>query len=70
MSLGAVAPDGGLWTASDAGLYNFDGTTWKRYMPGLFASALEITPDGSVWVQGRGRRGLYVITPEAMTATN
>jgi hypothetical protein len=66
--LGAVAPDGSLWSASDSGLLNFDGVTWKRYMPGLRATAIEITPDGSVWVQGRGRGGLYVITPEAVAA--
>ena len=69
---GAVAPDGSLWSASDSGLYSFDGVAWKRYMPGLVASAIEFTPDGSVWVQGRGRHaGLntYVITPEAVGAT-
>ena len=85
----AVAPDGSFWsgwmvydTGSDTvrypGISRFDGQTWTRYLPGMFAFAMDIAPDGSVWVvamdwydhesaQGpEPKPNVYVITPEAV----
>jgi len=63
------------------GVNRFDGQTWMRYLPGMCPSGVDIAPDGSVWLVARewddceAAQGpepgpyLYVITPEAMTAT-
>ena len=61
-ALGSVfraAPDGSVWLAPRddqaagrcGGLANFDGTTWTRYLPGRCIHALDIAPDGTVWLQ-------------------
>jgi hypothetical protein len=63
------------------GVSRFDGRTWMRYLPGRcvgFFGWMDIAPDGSVWVlslEGEdpedryAGQGLYVITPEAVAAT-
>ena len=76
-----VAPDGGVWVnathdpagACD-GLARFDGMAWSSYLPGRCISDLDFAPDGAVWVVAREPEGAsevntYVITPEAVAAT-
>ena len=74
-----VAPDGSLWAdwlASEAGctgVIRFDGLGLQRYLlPGMAAGdfcldGMDIAPDGSVWLMTEV--DLYVITPEAVAAT-
>lgn len=69
------APDGGLWVRRDAkqepgvdGIFRFDGSAWRHYLPGRTIDAIDVAPDGSVWLLS-GTGDLYVITPEAMVAT-
>ncbi len=52
------------------GLARFDGETLDRFLPGQSIS-MDIAADGSVWVlAGEDKaRDLYVITPEAVAAT-
>jgi hypothetical protein len=77
-----VAPDGTVWVGSGAydvrgsGLHHFDGTAWTRFLPQLTIFSLDIGPDGAVWFiakadpgDNREDAGLYVITPEAVAAT-
>jgi hypothetical protein len=51
------------------GLARFDGQTLARFLPGQCIS-IDIAADGSAWVLADedAGKGLYVITPEAMTA--
>jgi hypothetical protein len=66
------------------GVYNFDGTTWTHYLHGTCVYDMDISPDGTTWLRGgtfdlnadfdrsRSTSGpveLYVITPEAVAAT-
>ena len=52
------------------GLVRFDGTTVGHFLPGQCIS-MDIAADGSVWVLAEDDEGrdLYVITPEAVTAS-
>jgi hypothetical protein len=78
-----VAPDGSLW-AHDVGsptndgaahaapcppLARFDGVTVQRFLPETCGGpvSLDVAADGSVWVASE--HDLYVITPEALGAT-
>lgn len=71
-----VTPEGTVWMAGSVdscwgteggvGVIGSDGTTWSQYLDGHCAAALDISPDGTVWVMADG---LYVITPGATTAT-
>ena len=69
------APDGALWasyaTRKPEGWYvgsverfDVDDSTWHRFLPELDGLDGVVAPDGSVWLTSR--RGLYVITPEAV----
>jgi hypothetical protein len=63
------------------GVSRFDGRTWVRYLPGMCVPwlGMAIAPDGSMWVHAwegedkedpyAGSGHLYVITPEAVAAT-
>jgi hypothetical protein len=74
--------EAGLWTVDDRnererydpqcdGLVRFDGESADRFLPGRCIT-MDIAADGSVWVLADGDRGrdLYVITPEAVAASN
>ena len=82
----AVAPDRSIWfnprrawesteTECD-GVARFDGKMLRRYLPDHCISAMDVAPDGSVWLQGGEFSGdwdrpadpihTYVITPEAV----
>mgnify|MGYP001823749417 CR=1 FL=1 len=77
-----VAPDGSVWVAARldvpggqvpacgqgvGGVAHFDGMAWDRYLPGRCVIAFDIAAHGSVWVLADD--GLYVITPEAVAAS-
>ena len=79
-----VAPDGSLWT-DDVGppsddesdhaapcpnVARFDGVTVQRFLPETCGGqvSLDVAADGSVWVASE--HDLYVITPEAVAATD
>jgi sugar lactone lactonase YvrE len=77
-----VAPDGSVWLGSGSydtrgnGLHRFDGTAWTRFLPQHTIFSLDIGPDGAVWFiamadpgDNREDPGLYVITPEAVVAS-
>jgi hypothetical protein len=74
-----VATDGSVWYASGSpadncgGVARFDGVTPDRYLSGLCVEAIDITTDGSVWLLATEAdsdlRHVYVITPEAVAAT-
>ena len=72
-----VAADGSLWLNGSrtdeacGGVAHFHGTTWTSYLVGSCTHDFAIAPDGSVWlVADEGSpHGLYVITPEAVAAT-
>ena len=63
------------------GVRRFDGSTWTTFLSGVCVTDIDIASDGSVWttvprgaglawVPGYGHGGvLYVITPEAVAAT-
>ena len=51
---------------SDEGVRVFDGKTWRQYLDGDVID-MEIAPKGRQRVLTRG--DLYVITPDAVTAT-
>jgi streptogramin lyase len=61
------------------GVSHYDGTTWTSYLVGSLVHDFAIAPDGSVWLGAHdvwlGAKGmanplgLYVITPEAVAAT-
>jgi hypothetical protein len=67
----AQAPDGALWVVEDR-IDRFDGSTWQQFLPGHKIGGWDIAPDGSVWVLANGPygRGPFVITPEAVAATD
>jgi hypothetical protein len=77
-----VAPDGSAWvSATDPdegrcrGLGRFDGESWVSFLRDGCIDSYDIAPDGAVWVmarglQGEGRPGAYVITPEAVAASD
>jgi hypothetical protein len=65
------APDGGLWMAQEH-IARFDGSTWQQFLPDHFVVGWwDVAPDGAVWLKADGEDGtdLFVITPEAVTAT-
>ncbi|MEA2025278.1 MAG: hypothetical protein U9O18_01170 [Chloroflexota bacterium] len=64
----AMAPDGNFWAVRPdcLGVNRFDGRTWVEYLPGICADDMDIAFDGSVWLLADD---LYVITPEAVAAT-
>jgi len=72
-----VGDDGGFWLPGKSsgggcdGVAHYDGTTWTDHLAGRCIVDLAIAPDGSVWLYGEaGTEGhLYVITPEAVSAT-
>jgi ligand-binding sensor domain-containing protein len=52
----AFGPDGAVWAASGMDLGRFDGVSWTTY--DRYASAVEVTPDGAVWISGwKGTQG-------------
>jgi hypothetical protein len=79
-----VAADGSLWIDGHAfvcdtqpcdAVARFDGVRWDHFLPGLYPSDVRPDADGAVWLVAsktwfRPYYHLYVITPEAMTATN
>jgi hypothetical protein len=88
-----ASPDGSVWLQPQGaeqetprnfcdGIANFDGQSLTRYLPGRCIYAIDVGPDGSVWLHagegadfnGSGGAVLgpietYVITPEAVVAT-
>ena len=61
-----------------AGVLSFDGATWSQHLAGACATHVSAAPNGNVWVTVPGLHpvadmyppaGLYVITPEAVAAT-
>jgi hypothetical protein len=80
----SVAPDGSLWmngiddVSGCDGVDHYDGRTWTSYLRKVCVHDLALAPDGSVWVRADVEAGswnatsydvgLYVITPEAVTA--
>lgn len=72
-----VAADGSLWLNGSAtdegcgGTAHLHGTTWTSYLVGSCTHDFAIAPDGSVWLVADegGRPSLYVITPEAVAAS-
>ena len=56
------------------GVVRFDGVTWSRFLEGRCVEAMDIAPDGSVWLlasRSDARYPLahyYVITPKAVAA--
>ena len=73
-----VAPDGSVWVAGAGwdgchGVARFDGASWTPYLEGYCVDGLDITSGGTVLAlasaNSGGSLGLYVITPEAVAAT-
>ena len=75
-----VAADGSLWLIGlmtdepedCCGVSHYDGTTWTSYLVGSLVHDFAIAPDGSVWLGADDLASplrLYVITPEAVAAT-
>jgi sugar lactone lactonase YvrE len=79
----AVAADGSLWLRRSeghgcGGTAHYEGTTWTSYLVGYCINDIAIAPDGSAWLGASaydddidiaGPSSLYVITPEAVAAT-
>jgi hypothetical protein len=71
-----TVPDDEAWVGTDCdGVANFDGRELQRYLRGMCIYAMDIAPDGAVWLQGRLPTAddtqpidTYVITPEAVGA--
>jgi signal transduction histidine kinase/CheY-like chemotaxis protein/streptogramin lyase len=64
-----VAPNGDIWYGCEAGLYHFNGSTWKRYsvQDGLKddrAWALTFGPKGDMWIAYEGAVGLTHAEPQ------
>jgi len=80
-----AARDGSIWVGTPghrypgsvcSGVGHFDGMSWSRYLPDLCVEAMDITADGVAWVLASRDdtddslpRHVYVITPEAVAAT-
>jgi hypothetical protein len=77
-----AAPDGSAWVIASGpgedphdGVGRFDGESWTAYLSGLSIASYDIAPDGAVWVVTRELQDggvytdMYVITPEAVTAS-
>jgi streptogramin lyase len=71
-----VAADGSVWlngspTDEGCGVTHYHGTTWTSYLAGSCIEDFAIAPDGSVWLGAAegSRLHVYVITPEAVAAT-
>lgn len=80
----AVGQDGSVWVKarrSEAvrtchGVYNFDGTTWTRFLDGQCIHSIDVAPDGWLWLragpdfagQGDAPVDLYAIGPDAPAA--
>ena len=73
-----VAPDGGVWVAGAGwddchGVARFDGASWTPYLEDYCVDGLDITPEGTIWAlasaSNGGALGIYVITPEAVAAS-
>ena len=70
----AEAPDGTLWVGTSAGLFNFNGLTFKKFQPNagepVFPSSavdsLYVTRDGTLWV-GLFLAGVVKIRDGAVT---
>lgn len=70
-----------VWSeAEHGGIARFDGSTWQQFLPGSVVSDVDIAADGSVWLRALAidrdgadgpdvRSDLYVITPEAVVAS-
>ena len=80
--LHAVDTDGNLWVGSYSerdhdiagdrcdGVRRFDGPTWTTFLPGMCVADIDLASDGSVWLRAPSYGGgIYVITPEAVAAT-
>ena len=78
----SVATDGSLWmngthdVGGCDGVDHYDGTKWSSFLRGSCVHDLALAPDGSVWVRADVEAGswdmdvgLFVITPEALAAT-
>jgi hypothetical protein len=80
-----AAPDRSVWfdpspqgegPGSDCdGVANFDGQAVRRHLRGMCIYAMDVAPDGAVWLQGRLPTtddtqpiDTYVITPQAVAA--
>ena len=78
----SVAADGSFWLngidhlGGCDGVDHYDGSTWTSYLRGSCVHDLSIAPDGGVWVRADivdvpgNATGLYVITPEAVAASD
>jgi len=77
-----IGPDGTVWMGMPGQdhpeyvhLASFDGANWQQYprlhLHGMASpsSGLDIAPDGSAWVLAEEDQGLYVITPDAVAAS-
>ena len=67
-----VGHDGAVWMqpqgeAGYQGVRVFDGKTWRHYLDDRDVIEIEFAPDGRAWVVTFDQ--LYVITPEAVAAT-
>jgi hypothetical protein len=57
----AMGPDGVLWFAFQGGLASFDGTEWTTWVEGQYVYAVDVAPDGTVWVSDE--QGVHTLTP-------
>jgi hypothetical protein len=62
------APDGTIWASAGRDMAAFDGRRWSRIALPQIVQGFDISPDGTVWAIS-GTQHLYVITPEAVAAT-
>lgn len=60
----AADPAGGVWVASsgvagqDAGIFRYDGATWRNVGPGGLIRDLSVTSDGEVWAMASAGSGI------------
>lgn len=68
-----IGPDGTVWLAGNERpavdeyeglLFSFDGTSWTRDRVGNEVSALEVAPDGTLWVGVEGSLVRFTLSPE------
>jgi hypothetical protein len=52
----AIGPDGRAWFTSGHGAIWFDGDEWGRVGPRMYVYALEVAPDGAVWINAGDQR--------------